>query len=96
MIEINESLIRRLETLAALELNADQRKSIQKDMHEILGYMELLNEVDVSQIEPMYTPIEDPVELRDDVHRESECVELIKANFPKERSGQIVVPGIHA
>jgi len=96
VIEINESLIRHLETLAALELTSDQRKSIQKDMHEILGYMELLNEVDVSRVEPMYTPIEDPVELRDDVVKESGCVELIKANFPRERSGQIVVPGIHA
>ncbi|MGJ8454855.1 Asp-tRNA(Asn)/Glu-tRNA(Gln) amidotransferase subunit GatC [Pseudothermotoga sp. U03pept] len=96
MIEINESLIRHLETLAALELTSDQRKSIQKDMHEILGYMELLNEVDVGRVEPMYTPIEDFVELRDDVVKESGCVELIKANFPKERSGQIVVPGIHA
>jgi len=96
VIRIDETLIRHLETLAALELTAEQRKSIEKDMHEILGYMELLNEVDVSSVEPMYIPIEDAVDLREDIVRESDCVSLIRSNFPKERSGHIVVPGIHA
>lgn len=96
MIKIDEILIKHLEALSALELTPEQRKSIEKDMHEILGYMELLNEVDVSLVEPMYTPIENPVDLREDVVKESDCVDLIRSNFPKERSGHIVVPGIHA
>ncbi|WP_041081799.1 Asp-tRNA(Asn)/Glu-tRNA(Gln) amidotransferase subunit GatC [Thermotoga profunda] len=96
MIKIDETLIKHLEALAAIELTPEQRKSIEKDMREILAYMELLNEVNVSLTEPMYTPIENPVELREDIARESDCVDLIKSNFPKERSGHIVVPGIHA
>lgn len=96
MIKIDEILIKHLEALSALELTSEQRKSIEKDMHEILGYMELLNEVNVSYVEPMYTPIENPVDLREDVVKGSDCVDLIRSNFPKERSGHIVVPGIHA
>ncbi|HEY8541336.1 MAG TPA: Asp-tRNA(Asn)/Glu-tRNA(Gln) amidotransferase subunit GatC [Pseudothermotoga sp.] len=96
MIKIDETLIKHLEALAAIELTPEQRKSIEKDMREILAYMELLNEVNVSLTEPMYTPIENPVELREDIARESDCADLIKSNFPKERSGHIVVPGIHA
>ncbi len=96
MIKINSDLIRHLENLSALELTQEQRESIEKDMHEILGYMELLNEVDVNSVEPMYTPIENPVDLREDTVRESDCADLIRSNFPKERSGHIVVPGIHA
>lgn len=96
MIKIDEKLIKHLEALAALELTPQQRKSIEKDMEEILGYMELLNEVNVDSTDPMYTPIESSVDLREDLVRESDCVDLIRSNFPKERSGHILVPGIHA
>lgn len=96
MVKIDESLIRHLESLARLQLSEEQRKSIEKDMREILSYMELLNEVDVSDVESMYTPIESSVELREDVVKPFEDVEAIRANFPKLKDGHIVVPGIHA
>ncbi|WP_041076810.1 Asp-tRNA(Asn)/Glu-tRNA(Gln) amidotransferase subunit GatC [Thermotoga caldifontis] len=96
MIKIDEDLIRHLENLARLQLTEEQRRSIEKDMKEILAYMELLNEVDVSQVEPMYTPIESNAELRADEVKLFEDVEAIRSNFPKRRDGHIVVPGIHA
>lgn len=96
MIKIDEDLIRHLENLARLQLSEEQRRSIEKDMREILAYMELLNEVDVSQVEPMYTPIESNAELRADEVKLFEDVEAIRSNFPKRRDGHIVVPGIHA
>ncbi len=96
MIKINEDLIRHLESLARLQLSEEQRKWFEEDMHEILSYMELLNEVDVSKVEPMYTPIESSVELREDVVKPFEDVEAIRSNFPKRKDGHIVVPGIHA
>ncbi|KAF2957656.1 glutamyl-tRNA amidotransferase [Thermotoga sp. Ku-13t] len=96
MIKIDENLIRHLENLAKLQLSEEQRRSIEKDMREILAYMELLNEVDVSQVEPMYTPIESNAELRADEVKLFEDVEEIRSNFPKRRDGHIVVPGIHA
>jgi len=96
LIKIDEDLIRHLENLARLQLTEEQRRSIEKDMREILAYMELLNEVDVSQVEPMYTPIESNAELRADEVKFFEDVEAIRSNFPKRRDGHIVVPGIHA
>ncbi|MCS7174474.1 Asp-tRNA(Asn)/Glu-tRNA(Gln) amidotransferase subunit GatC [Pseudothermotoga sp.] len=96
MIKIDEILVKHLESLARLQLSEEQRKSIEKDMREILDYMELLNEVDVSGVEPMYTPIESNAELREDTVRPFEDVEAIRLNFPKRKDGHIVVPGIHA
>jgi aspartyl-tRNA(Asn)/glutamyl-tRNA(Gln) amidotransferase subunit C len=96
LIKIDEGLIKHLESLARLQLSHEQRKSIEKDMREILSYMELLNEVDVSGVEPMYTPIESSAQLRCDEVKPFEDVEAIKMNFPKRKDGHIVVPGIHA
>ncbi|AEH51148.1 Asp-tRNA(Asn)/Glu-tRNA(Gln) amidotransferase subunit GatC [Pseudothermotoga thermarum] len=96
MIKVDDALVKRLEELARLKLTDEQRKSIQKDMNEILQYMELLNEVDVSNVEPMYTPVEESATLREDEVKPFENLHLLRSNFPKERSGHIVVPGIHA
>lgn len=66
-----------------------------KDMEEILGYMEMLDELDTKNVEPMYTPIEDSVLLRKGEPRVFEGVDHIRKNFPREEKGHIKVPGIH-
>ncbi len=96
MIKVDELLVRKLEELAKLKLSEDQRKLIQKDMTEILQYMELLNEVDVMNVEPMYTPVEESAPLREDEIKPFENVDTLKSNFPKQKSGHIAVPGIYA
>lgn len=39
--------------LARLQLTNDEAESLQKDMNKILGYMETLNELDTSGVEPL-------------------------------------------
>ena len=95
MVRITDELMEHLQELARMELSQDQKESLKKDMQEILDYMELLNELDVSNVEPMYTPIEGSSPLRKDVPKPFENVEGIKENFPKEKEGHIEVPGIH-
>ncbi|MCD6267247.1 MAG: aspartyl/glutamyl-tRNA(Asn/Gln) amidotransferase subunit C [Thermotoga sp. 4484_232] len=95
MVKVTKDLVRHLENLARLELTEEQRERIMKDMEEILGYMEMLDEVDVSDVEPMYTPVEDPVLLRKGEPRVFERIDHIRKNFPSEDKGHIKVPGIH-
>ena len=66
-----------------------------KDMEEILSYMEMLDEVDVENVDPMYTPVENPVLLRKGDPITFENIDHIRKNFPKEDRGHIKVPGIH-
>lgn len=39
--------------LARLELNDNEAEHLKKDMNQILGYMETLNELDTSNVEPL-------------------------------------------
>jgi len=57
--------------------------------------MEMLDEVDTKNVEPMYTPIEDSVLLRKGEPRVFEGIDHIRKNFPREEKGHIKVPGIH-
>ncbi|HAA82488.1 MAG TPA: Asp-tRNA(Asn)/Glu-tRNA(Gln) amidotransferase GatCAB subunit C [Thermotoga naphthophila] len=95
MIKVTKDLVLHLENLARLELSEEQRESLMKDFQEILDYVELLNEVDVEGVEPMYTPVEDSAKLRKGDPRFFEMRDLIKKNFPEEKDGHIKVPGIH-
>ncbi len=95
MIRVTRELVLHLENLARLELSEEERIRLMRDFQEILDYMELLNEVDVQGVEPMYTPVEDPASLRTSEPRFFDGRELIKSNFPEEEKGHIRVPGIH-
>jgi len=95
MIRVTRELVLHLENLARLELSEEERIRLMRDFQEILDYMELLNEVDVQGVEPMYTPVEDPVALRTNEPGFFEGRDLIRSNFPEEERGYIKVPGIH-
>lgn len=39
--------------LARLQLSDEEAEGLQKDMNKILGYIETLNELDISDVEPL-------------------------------------------
>ncbi len=95
MVKITDELVEHLAELARLNLSEEQKKLMKKDMQEILDYMTLLDEVDVSGVDPMYTPISNEAPLRKDEPKPFENVDGLRSNFPKEKDGHIEVPGIH-
>ena len=52
-MEIDKQLILRLEELARLELSPSEREALQKDLNEILGMVEKLQELDLADVEPL-------------------------------------------
>jgi aspartyl-tRNA(Asn)/glutamyl-tRNA(Gln) amidotransferase subunit C len=52
-VKINESEVRYVADLANLKLSDSEIARLAKDMDEILAYMDALNELDTSTVEPM-------------------------------------------
>lgn len=99
MIKIDDELVDHLSKLARLEVT--DREKLKAELQKIINYFEILNEVDTSNFEPMYTPIETHAPLRGLGKRETEAkrfrgVEDIVANFPERKDRLIKVPGIYA
>lgn len=94
-MEITNELIEHLENLAKIRLKVDEVNRIKKDMSNILEYMKMIDEVDVSGYEPMRSPIENPLELREDVPAKFDTSEIMK-QIPKIKNGLIQVSSIHA
>ncbi|MDK2864400.1 MAG: aspartyl-tRNA(Asn)/glutamyl-tRNA(Gln) amidotransferase subunit [Thermotogota bacterium] len=90
-IKINDDLFEKIERLAKLSLEPQEREELKKDLNEILAYMEMLDELNVSNVEPLYTPVESETSLREDQVKEFDNVQGIVGNFPEEEDGLLKV-----
>jgi len=52
-MQVDHTLILRLEHLAKLELSESERKGLMKDLNEILAMVEKLQELDTRKVEPL-------------------------------------------
>ena len=81
-------------TLARLEITPEQAVTLGAQMDDILGYMDKLNELDTADVEPMYTPVDQPGALRvDEVVREYPRSEILR-NAPETDGQYFIVPRI--
>ncbi len=67
MIEVNESLTRKTATLARLELSDAEVKTFTSQLGDILKYIDQLQALDVSQVEPLTHTLQLATPLRADV-----------------------------
>ena len=78
--------------LAKLSLTEDEKEKAKEDMQKMLDYIDLLNELDTTGIEPMshVFPIENV--FREDVVTNGDNHEAMLANAPKQKENQYQVP----
>ena len=66
-MSVSEKEVRYVAGLARLQLNEDEVKNLAVDMNSILGYMELLNELDTTEVAPLEHVIDLDSRLRPDM-----------------------------
>jgi aspartyl-tRNA(Asn)/glutamyl-tRNA(Gln) amidotransferase subunit C len=94
---LTEKDVRYVADLAHLELTEEEMKKFLPQLDSILQYMEKLNELDTSQIEPMaqvtYPSSQHP-SLRVDAPRKTIAQEEALANAPEQGAGSFKVPRV--
>jgi aspartyl-tRNA(Asn)/glutamyl-tRNA(Gln) amidotransferase subunit C len=80
--------------LARLELSEDEKERMTSQLDSILGYVDKLNALDTSQVEPTTTVIPMVSVMRDDVARPSLDREAALANAPDREDVFFRVPRI--
>lgn len=94
MKQIAKDDFNQLAELAALELNAEDAANLQQDISQILGYVEQLDQLDVSGVEPTYYGAAQQNVWRDDTVQSSLAPEILLALSPDVDSNQIKVPKV--
>ena len=87
--------VKHVAKLARLELTDDEINKYSKQLGDILKYVEQMNEVDTTGIEPMPHAIPVYNVMREDVVTYEQTKEELMANAPYEEDGFFRVPKIN-
>ena len=89
---ITDETIEYVGILAKLELSDKEREQAKKDMGRMLDYIDKLNELDTSGIEPMSHVFPVQNVFREDVVTNGDGSEETLKNAPEEKNSMFVVP----
>lgn len=65
-MKVNDELVDKLSNLARLEFNAQEKEDIKKDLEQMIGFIDKLNELDTTGVEPLLHMSENVNVLRED------------------------------
>ena len=81
--------------LARLELTEAEKEKFATQLGDVLKYVEQMNEVDTSSVEPMAHAVDFVNVMRDDVVKHEQTKEELMKNAPDEEDGFFKVPKIN-
>jgi aspartyl-tRNA(Asn)/glutamyl-tRNA(Gln) amidotransferase subunit C len=94
-MKINDQDVAYVAELANLELTADERQRMVRDLNSILGYIDRLNELDTTDVPPMAQTLLPPAEvLRADAPRPSLPHAVALQNAPDSDGDFFKVPKV--
>jgi len=80
--------------LARLKFKEEEIGEFQQQLNDILGYVEVLNEVDTEGVEPLVSVHDGINRLRIDEVRKSLTAEEAMRNSPETSDGALIVPKV--
>ena len=80
--------------LAKLDLNEEEKEAARCDMQKMLDYVDKLNELDTSRVEPMTHIFSMGNVFRDDVVEDNYAAEELLAAAATKCDGYVVVPRV--
>ena len=89
---ISDETIEYVGILAKLELSPEEKEAARKDMAEMLDYIDMLNNLDTSGVEPMSHIFPVNNVFREDVVENGDSREEILANATAVKDGSFKVP----
>lgn len=89
---LEKELIEYVGILAKLELNEEEKEHAKKDMEEMLNYIDKLNELDTTGVEPMSHVFPVNNVFREDVVTNGDGSKETLSNAPAQKDGGFKVP----
>jgi aspartyl-tRNA(Asn)/glutamyl-tRNA(Gln) amidotransferase subunit C len=72
----------------------EDKASMAKDLAEIVEFVEMLNELDTSEIDATFSTLDNSTYLREDVSVKNDVIKDILNHAPKAKDGFFIVPKI--
>lgn len=90
--KIDDRTMDNVEVLAKLKLTGDERGRAMAEMEKILSYVDKLNELDTSNVEPLVHVMPHNNVFREDKVMNDDGAMAALSNAPKKKNNQFMVP----
>ncbi len=91
---VDETTVRRIAKLARIAVTDEEARSFQNELSSIFSWIEQLDEVDISNVEPMTSAVRMQMKKREDVVDDGEYPDVIVANAPAKQDHFFIVPKV--
>jgi len=93
-MKISPEEVKRVALLARLRLTPQEESQLTEQLDHILGYMEKLNELDTSNVEPFSHAVDAVNVTREDIVTNRPDTDALLANAPERDANYFKVPKI--
>ncbi len=93
-MSLDKATVRNIARLARLRVDEDRLEPLARELNNILGWIEQLNEVDTEAVEPMTSIVAMKLRWRDDRVTDGGQAETVTANAPTHDRGFFAVPKV--
>ena len=93
-MSVDKATVKRVARLARIAVSDDEAEALKAELNTILGFVEQLNEVDVTGVEPMTSVTPMLMKKREDVVTDGGDPEAILKNAPAREGDYFVVPKV--
>jgi aspartyl-tRNA(Asn)/glutamyl-tRNA(Gln) amidotransferase subunit C len=93
-MSLDPAAIRRIARLARIRVDDAQVAQMQGELNGILGWIDQLNEVDVTGVEPLTGGATMALRMREDVVTEPDLTEAVLSNAPDREGNFYAVPKV--
>ena len=93
-MSVDLETVKRVARLARISVSDAHAEKMQGELNTILGFVEQLNEVDISDVEPMTSVVETKMRKRKDEVNDGNKADDIVANAPLTEDHFFMVPKV--
>ncbi len=91
---IDLKTVKHISKLSRISVDDEKAKKLESDLNSIFKFIEKLNELDTSKIQPLTSIAETTLPLRNDVIKSKNIRDQILKNSPEENKDFFVVPKV--
>ena len=93
-MSVDQNTVKRVARLARLKVKDEDVPRLAGELNAILGFIEQLNEVDVSSVEPLTSVVTMKMKMRQDEVTDGHVPKKIVANAPAQEDSFFMVPKV--
>jgi aspartyl-tRNA(Asn)/glutamyl-tRNA(Gln) amidotransferase subunit C len=93
-MSVDQQTVKRVARLARLKVKDEDVPKLERELNAILGFIEQLNEVDVTGVEPLTSVVTMKMKMRKDAVTDGHYPAKITANAPAQEDAFFMVPRV--